>query len=418
VRRPAGFGICQLCVAKTRFFVDKHRTRIALASGASPGLLRRVTTFNATLIAVGICVFLPDLQAQTLRPFPREFTLDQDSPWQRHIEGKLAPRTPGVFVGFYRGWSNSILLQATNESADAIIVPDVGGRVLHYGVGGDNILFEPAEGAGRTLARSSPGFPVGGYQCDVGPEAVSLPEHPQLWQGRHTWQCPGEWTVLVASGKDSVLGVEVSKNIRLDPETGTLHFIQWLENKTARDITHCLRDRTLCKSGGFVLMPLNKKSRFSAGWSLRRKTGAGFNYDGATPFSSHVRVLEGVLVAKTDGESLRIGADSDAGWIAYTRGPVLFIKFFAHTADGTYSDGNSVEVSWNTQSVELEPRSPEVKLRRFNPYGFAGRWMLLPLDKPVASFDEARALGDRIVALKNASGKLDVAALDPKRAPN
>lgn len=374
-----------------------------------------MTTFKAVLCAVGLCAALPAAQAQPVRPFPSEFALDQNSPWQRQIEGKLVPRSAGVFVGFYRGWSNSILLQATNGSADAIIVPDVGGRVLHYGIGGDNILFEPAEGAGRTLDRSSPGFPAGGYQCDIGPESAGLPEHPHLWQGRHTWQSPGEWTVLVASGKDSVLGVEVSKSIRLDPETGTLHFIQWLENKLPREVTFCLRDRTLCKGGGFVLLPLNKKSRFSAGWSLRRKTGAGFSYDGATPFSPNVRVLEGMLVARTDGEPIRFGADSDAGWVAYTRGPSLFVKFFAHTADGAYSDGNSVEVSWNAQSVELEPRSPEVRLRRFNPYAFAGRWMLLPLDKPVTSFDQARALADRIVALKNSSGKLDVAALDPRR---
>jgi len=377
-------------------------------------LLGRVTSFKAVLFAVAICAAFPAAQAQPIRPFPGEFALDQNSPWQRRIEGKLVPRSAGVFLGFHRGWSNSILLQATNESADAIIVPEVGGRVLHYGVGGENILFEPADGAGKTLARSSPGFPVGGYQCDVGPESAGLPEHPQLWQGLHTWTSPGEWTVLVSSGKDSVLGVEISKNIRLDPETGTLHFIQWLDNKLARELTLCLRDLTLCKGGRFVLLPLHKKSRFSAGWSLRRKAGAGFTYDGATPFSPHVRVLDGVLVAKTDGEPLRLGSDSDAGWVAYARGSSLFVKFFAHAADGVYSDGNSVEVSWNVQSVELEPRSPEVKLRRFNPFGFAGRWMLLPLDKPVTSFDQARALADRIVALKNASGKLDMAALDPK----
>lgn len=388
---------------------------IGLARSLWRGLVRRVTTFKIVLLAAGICAAFQVVRAQPLRPFPGEFKLDQNSPWQRHIEGKLVPRSAGVFVGFYRGWSNSILLQATNESADAIIVPEVGGRVLHYGAGGENILFEPADSAGKTLARSSPGFPVGGYQCDVGPESAGLPEHPHLWQGRHTWESPGEWTVLVASGKDSVLGVEVSKNIRLDPETGTLHFRQWLENKFARDVTFCLRDRTLCKGGGFVLLPLNKKSRFSAGWSLRRKAGTGFSYDGATPFSPQVRVLEGVLVARTDGEQIRLGSDSDAGWVGYARGPLLFVKFFDYTADGAYSDGNSVEVSWNAQSVELEPRSPEVKLRRFNPYGFAGRWMLLPLDKPVTSFDQARALADRIVALKNASGKLDVAALDPER---
>src|SRR5262249_40761411 len=152
-----------------------------------------------------------------------------------------------------------------------------------------------------------------------------------------------------------------------------------------------------------VLLPLNKKSRFSAGWSLRRKAATGFTFDGATPFSPNVRVLDGMLVAKAAGEPIRLGVDSDAGWVAYARETVLFVKFFAHTAEGAYTDGNSVEVSWNAQSVELEPRSPEVQLRRFSPYGFTGRWMLLPLDKPVSSFDQARALADRIVALKNSA---------------
>lgn len=322
-------------------------------------------------------------QAQPVRPFPGGFQLDADSSWQRRVEGKLVPRTAGVFVGNYSGWSNCLFLQATNKTADAIIVPAIGGRVLRYALDGESILFEPPEGAGKSLANSRPGFPVGGYQCDIGPESAGLPDHPQLWQGRHTWTSPAEWRVRTSSGKDPATGLEMSKSIRLDPETGALHFMQWVDNKTPADLTLCLRDRTLCQGGGFVFFPVNRKSRFSAGWSLRRKAGDKFTYDGTTPFSPKVRVIDGILVAKAEGEPLKLGADSDAGWIAYARGRLLFVKFFNWFADGTYADaGNSVETSWDAQSVELETRSPETKLRRYNPYGFAGRWMLLPLDQP------------------------------------
>jgi hypothetical protein len=60
-------------------------------------------------------------------------------------------------------------------------------------------------------------------------------------------------------------------------------------------------------------------------------------------------------------------------------------------------------------------RSPETKLRRNNPYGFAGRWLLLPLDQPVTNFDQARALAGRVSSLKDSSGKLEMAALAAER---
>jgi len=190
--------------------------------------------------------------------------------------------------------------------------------------------------------------------------------------------------------------------------------MQWVDNKNPADVTLYLRDRTLCPTGGFVFFPLNPKSRFPAGWSLQRKAGEKLSFDGATPFCPKVRVIEGILVAKTDGDPQRLGADSNAGWIAYTRGKLLFVKFFNWYADGAYPDwGNTVETSWNGPSVELETRSPEAKLRRYNPYGFAGRWILLPLEEPATTFDQVHALAGRVIALKKSTGKLEMAHLRP-----
>lgn len=362
---------------------------------------------RALVVLLGLTWALP-VPGQTVRPFPPEFRLDRDSPWQREVEGRLTPRSAGVFVGAWRGWTNSLLLQATNPAVMAAVAPGAGGRILHFSLDGENILFDPAEAGaapdGKTLLAAA------GYQCDIGPESRGLPDRPQLLSGRHTWNSPGDWQVQVNSGRDAATGLEISKSIRLDPETGGLHLAQWLVNKAAGEASYCLRSRTTCKGGGFVVFPLSKKSRYSAGWALRRKVEDKFIYDGATPFSPRVRVLDGVLVAKAEGEAVKLGADTDAGWVAYARGRLLFVNFFTHEPAGNYSDsGNSLEVSWDAQSVELEPLSPEVKLRRYHPYGWAGRWILLPLEQPVTSYDQARSLAARVQALKDAAGKLDMA---------
>ena len=88
--------------------------------------------------------------------------------------------------------------------------------------------------------------------------------------------------------------------------------------------------------------------------------------DGKYAGTSHpnVTVLDGVLVAKAEGLPSKLGADSDAGWIAYARGRQLFVKFYTYFPDGKYTDGeNSVELYFDPRVCELEPLSPEVSLK-------------------------------------------------------
>src|SRR5512138_1165414 len=72
-----------------------------------------------------------------------------------------------VVVESYGGWTNCIVLRGGD--CKAVAVPGVGGRVLHYSINGENILFENPELWGDTLLTKS-NFWAGGYQCDVGPE--------------------------------------------------------------------------------------------------------------------------------------------------------------------------------------------------------------------------------------------------------
>ena len=303
----------------------------------------------------------------------------------------------GLEVKSYTGWNESVFLRATKSPVQLVMVPAVGGRIVHYSLNGENIIFENAAAQGKTLSNTKGEFWVGGYQCDVGPELADLPSHQKLWVGPHRWRTDKDFSAKVYSASDSRLGVQLEKEMVIDPTTGDLGLTQRLRNTSEKEVSYCLWDRTLCKGGGFAFFPLNKKSRFKAGWSQRRTVDGKYSYDGENPDSTQVQILDGVLVAETKGEATKVGADSDAGWIAYAKGKLLFIKFFPYFPKGHYTDGgNSVELYFDQRVAELEPISPETKLEPEQNFTFAEKWVLIPLEKEVTTFEEARKLVKKI----------------------
>src|SRR5262249_48959033 len=156
-------------------------------------------------------------------------------------------------------------------------------------------------------------------------------------------------------------------------------------------------DRTLCRGGGYALFALNPKSRFKAGWSIRRQVEGRYVYDGDNPSDARVRVVDGGLVTEAKGPPLKVGADSDAEWIGYARGRLLFVKFYPYFATGDYTDGgNSVEFYCDDRVAELEPLSPEIRVKPKENYAFPEKWALIPLNAEVSSPEAARALVKRI----------------------
>ncbi|MFM1769730.1 MAG: hypothetical protein RJA22_2259 [Verrucomicrobiota bacterium] len=337
------------------------------------------------------------------RPFPPAFQVDRDSPWQRTVEGRLVPKSSGVFHGRWGRWTNSLLLQATSAPVDVVVAPEAAGRILRFSLNNENVLHDPGTET-----------PVGGHYCDLGFPPADGPVRAFFAAARQGWSSQAGWRVEVRSGRDPGTGLEIQKTLRLDPETGTLHLTQWLVNRRTAEARQSLRDHTRCPGGGFVLFPLRAagRSRFAAGWALQRKAGDTLSYDGTTPFSPRVRVLDGVLVAQAAGDPVRLGADTDAGWVAYARGRVLFVKFFAHEKEGDYGDdGLRLEVAWDKDTVAVDPLSPRFVLARHHPQAWLSRWVLLPLAEPVTSFDQARSLAERIHTLQRNAGRLEMAAL-------
>jgi hypothetical protein len=313
----------------------------------------------------------------------------------------------GVRQETYFNWPNSIFLDAPNPEVKALITPAVGGRILRYELFGQNILFENPRTLGQTLAGAGGWFLMGGSTTDLGPEARDLPSHLNLVLGPYQIKSTRDHGVVVTSETDPATGVRVEREILLDPETGDLGLTHRIINTSTHEITNCVWNRTLCRSGGFVLLPLARPSRFVAGWSIRHRVEEKYLYDGLRPASPSIKVLNGVLVAETKaGPPTKFGADSDAGWIAYVQGRLLFVQYFPYEIGGHYADaGNSVTAYWDETLTELEPMSPEFRLKPGESHTFPEKWSLILLPEEVTSFKQARA----------AVGKIPASPFKPRR---
>lgn len=307
----------------------------------------------------------------------------------------VAP-SPELRAKPYGGWDEALLLSAPAAGVEVTILPAIGGRILRYALGGENVIFENPAYAGKTLSIGDPGSLAQGYtgyQIDIGPELRGIPRHLALWTGPHRWE--GDASVVRTwSPPDLTVGLTLDKSFAIDGRSGALRIEQRMKNVLPRAQSYCLWDRTLCRAGGFVILPLREKSRFRVGWSLMQQGG----YDGEAPVLAQARVMDGVLIVHAESEKPhKLGADSDAGWIAYALGRRLFVKYFPWFPEGKYSDGgNSVEVYFDPRVAELEPLSPEVVLQPGESYLFPETWTLRALDREVTTFEEARDLARSI----------------------
>ena len=300
----------------------------------------------------------------------------------------LREMSAGVYQGSYSNWPKAVYLKLPDAKIQAVIVPNFGGRLVHYSFDGVNVLLDSDA--------NSTNFHFGGYQLDIGPEMRELPLHPKITTGIYGWQHkPSQ--VRVLSDPDDVLGVATEKEFILDRDTGALAITQKMRNTSETNVSYCLWDRTVCEPGGFAILPLNKKSRFKERWSLSSVYNRSFVFDGSKYVSLQVQVLDDMLIAFCDAEPTKVGADTDAEWIAYVYGDLLFVKYFPYFPEGNYTDGgNSAELYFDRDVAELQVLSPEVQLAPGENYTLPEKWMLIHLDEPVGTFKAARKAAKKI----------------------
>lgn len=297
----------------------------------------------------------------------------------------------------YNGWEKSVMIEAQEAEVEAVIASVVGGRIMRYELYGDSLLYENRNAYGLTYDGKEKSFFVGGYQFDLGPEIRDTVASPLLWIGKWDVKSLKENSIILTSQADETLGVQLEKEIVVDFETGELGLIQRIINISNKEIVSSHWDRTYCKGGGFILIPLSRSSKFPAGWSLRHKIQDRYVYDGINPSSPNVKVYNRLLVAKAEGAAVKIGADTDAGWIAYILGSTMFVKYFPRERGGDYPDsGNNVFAYLDERLVEFGPVSAQKKLKPSDKYDFPEKWTLIQLKEPVGDFKKARSAAEKI----------------------
>ncbi len=285
------------------------------------------------------------------------------------------PPSPVIFSG------GRVTIQAPAAKVAAVAAPDLGGRIISYQLDGQEILAKER-----------------GFQLDIGPEMRQIPAHPALWAWEYAAAPLGTSALRLTSQADGALGLQVVKEVGIDPASGALEVVGKMRNVSKPETSFCFWDRTLCVGGGWTLLPMNPSSRFAAGWVQGRRQGPNlWDYDGDKPSHPNIQVMDGVLVVKTGGREQKVGTDTMDGWIAYARGRLLFVKYFPCYPAGKYTDGGLTLAHYFRENVaELEPISPEVVLKQGQEYVFPQMWVLIPLEREIESFAEARALVARL----------------------
>jgi len=307
------------------------------------------------------------------------------------------PDVRGITRAPFESWPDTLVMESRDTATRAVLAPSIGGRILAYGLRGQNVLWTNPNVAGQTYTPGGTPFDPGGFICALGPEVAALPDHPLSLLGPYDVSSRKRAYLVLKGSEDKNIGVEMEKEIAFDPATGELGFVHRIKNTADRDAAYCLWHRIACRPGGFALFPINRKSRFPAGWAIRTEENGRLSYNGTQPESPAVRILNGVAVVKTGGPATKIGADSDAQWLAYILGRTLFVIHFPYYSGAIYSEGgNSVAVAWDDTKTELQPLSPEARLRSRKTYEFPIKWSLIELPAEVTTHEEARAIADKV----------------------
>ena len=131
------------------------------------------------------------------------------------------------------------------------------------------------------------------------------------------------------------------------------------------------------------MAPINPKSKFPKGYARyvwgKEREEKGKDLLTEDPSEPRIQVVGDLVTLEAVGEkSLKIGCDSDAGWMAYACDGMLFVKRFRYCPDEVYNDalGFSVAVYLTGDMCELEPISPQAVLAPGESYSFDEDWWL------------------------------------------
>lgn len=277
----------------------------------------------------------------------------------------------------YHGWRNCCVI--SNGAVRAVICGDTGGRLICYALNGQNVLWEDERRHGDTNQTAGQAVFPGGYQLDVLPWIPKdTAGYAELWSGPAEVRITGDYGVEVHGSTDSPLGFSLSKAVTMDPKTGNLEVIQRVTNHSAQPQRLALWDRTWTVAPDYVFFPLHGRGVYENGWDFTENSKRWRDLKEILG-SGQITVRDGIFIVDYKGLDCQIVSDCEAGWLAWVRGTLMYVKRFGVAADATYpwEGGGNLSVYMSSAAkgmVELEPASPLYDLKPGETRSFTETW--------------------------------------------
>jgi hypothetical protein len=261
-------------------------------------------------------------------------------------------------TGHFLGWR---ALHLDNGIVRAVIVPDIGGRVLQFWLADHPYLFVNEHLAGRLFTPDenwgdgtiSSWKNYGGNKTWPAPQGWDRsdqwpgPPDPVLDSGRFQTLASERSRAVVRSPPDPRTGLQITRELVLETGAARANLRRTMRNVSNRnvrwslwDVTQldCATEQRTVRPGCWMTIPVNATSRFAGGfevlygpadnpqWRMDRAPVFGVEYAGALG---------------------KVGLDSQAGWVAYSDpgGDWVLVHQFSVVAGAPYPDaGATIEV--------------------------------------------------------------------------
>jgi hypothetical protein len=299
----------------------------------------------------------------------------------------------------YKGWKGC--WELSNSVVKLIVVPQIGGRIMEYSIGSENVLWQNKAELGivKSSDLGKKWHNYGGYKAwnapqqrwrapdydnyyDYAPAKVEMVRTGQGCEEREEKMVG----IRITTSPISHLGFRFERDIYLSERTSRVRIIERMRNISDSEIEWSIWDVTQVNAPCWIAFPLHITNDDPQGW--RRLLGPEY------PDPHQVTALGNVGILKYAGAIDKIGSSSPEGWMVYIKDRVAYIKQWSvRTVDAVYPDGGcNLEIFTADKAmggyVEMEVLGPIVKLKPGETAQLVEDWFLSRLNGSAAAPDD------------------------------
>lgn len=304
------------------------------------------------------------------------------------------------------GWANCY--RVGNGWIEALVVADVGPRIMELRLAGGDSLLQAREGIGG--GGEAQFMFRGGWRLWIAPErsetTYALDNTPCKVE------VSGDERLLVTGPPQPEVGIRKHIEIAAHARLPRLTIVSRIENISSEPLTCAGWSLPVLRPGGRAFVPLDvgppgafDSVRRLILWSYARLADPRYRIGDRLVEIDHRQIATAPAVrdGRGDDES-KIGVDSRQGWSAYLLDRTLLLKRFPYQP-GNYPDGGAtIEVYSNRDFLELEHLGPLTTVAPGGEVRLVEDWWL---------FGDVEIPGGEIAALAALQPFLDHTATEP-----